>query len=280
MKKQTLVFLGMLALAGSAQTASASSSAQAFIDWDNISFKLVDYSGGLNAPTLNWSSKNGTVSTSATTVDPNDSGSANQTRNNFTTALSSETDTLFAQSSATRNSTGLSASASSQMGASEAGVNFGINAASASASNSGNFQLGGNGLLLISMDWGLSSTGPTGDLYFGGIGEWASSSISISGSYSGQFTSGNASASYTTTPYWSFGGPESQSSTFVMAIFNPGLGIISGSISALVSASTNSSAFVASLPASPVPLPTSAWLFGSALFGFLAQRKRRFSSAI
>lgn len=286
MKKPALALFAMSVVAGSVQTASAASSAQAFIDWDNTSFQLIDYSNGLNAPTLTWSSVNGTVSSSATTKDPNDSGSGNQSRTNFTTALSSETETLLAQSAATRNSSGMRANASSQPGASVIGVNFGTNSASSSVSNSGNFQLAGNGLLLISMDWSTFSSGSTGSFWFDPT-EWASASISINGSYSGQFNSGNASASYT-TPYWWYGvEPESQSSTFVMAVFNPGLGIISGSLSATASVSANSQAYAdgltvlpVDLNASPVPLPASVWLFGSALFGFLAQRKRKLKVAI
>ena len=287
MKKPALALFAMLVLTGSFQTASAASSAQAFIDWDNMSFKLVDYSNGVNAPTLTWSSVNGTVTSSATTMDPNDSGSGNQSRTNFTTALSSETETLLAQSSATRNSSGMYASASSQQGASVVGVNLGTNSASSSASNSGNFQLAGNGLLLISMDWYTYSSGSTGSFYFDPA-EWASASISINGSYNGQFNSGSASASYTTAPYlWNSYGPEYQSSTFVMAVFNPGLGVISGSLSATASASAKSLAYAdgltilpVNLNASPVPLPASVWLFGSALFGFLAPRKRKPNVAI
>ncbi|MCQ8103740.1 VPLPA-CTERM sorting domain-containing protein [Methylomonas sp. SURF-2] len=278
MKKQLLTAMGILAVAGGIETASASSSAQATIDWDNLSFQLIDFSNGLNAPTLSWTTKNGTVMSSATTVDPDDSGSGVQSRNNFTTAISSEIETLYAQSSATRNSnTGLTASATTQQGASIYDVNLGVNAASASATNSGAFQLSGNGLLLISLDWSVASSGSSGDIFWGGIGEWASASISISGSYNGQFTSGNASASFTTNPYWwSFGGPESQGSTFVMAVFNSGFEVISGNISATASATSNSSAYLsgAGNPAA-VPLPASAWLFGSAMFGFLVQRRRK-----
>jgi hypothetical protein len=287
MKKQILTAMGILAVAGSMETASASSSAQANIDWDNLSFQLIDFSNGLNAPTLSWTSKNGTVMTTANTVDPDDSGSGNQYRNNFTTSLSTEIDTLYAQSSATRNSTsGMTASAATQQGASIYDANLGTNAASASATNAGEFQLSGNGLLLISLDWSVASSGSSGDIFWGGIGEWASASVAISGSYSGQFNSGNANTSYTTSPFWwNFGGAESQSSTFVMAVFNSGLGIISGNISATASATANSSAYLSSDsisgPASaPVPLPASAWMFGSALFGFLAQRRRKNSVII
>ncbi len=273
MKKQVLTAIGILAITGSVQTAAASSHAEAYIDWDSLSFQLVDFSGGASVPTLTWTTKTGSVSTSATTVDPSDNGSGSQSRNNFTTNLFSEVETDFAQAYATRNQYGLAAEASSQPGVTPVS---GLNNASASVSNNGNFQLTGNGLLLISLDWSVYSSGSTGDIFNGfNNSEWASASVAISSSYSGQFTSGNASTSYTTAPnYWWISGEESQSSTFVLAIFNTGLETISGSISAVASASAFSSAFN-NAPIEPVPLPTSAWLFGSALFGLLVQRRRK-----
>lgn len=273
MKKQVLAAIGILAITGSVQTAAASSSAQAIIDWDSLSFQLVDYSGGANVPTLTWTTKSGSASTFATTIDPDDSGSSLQQRNNFTSALSSGVDTQFAQGSATRNShDGLVAQASSQQGLTPVS---GVNKAEASVGNNGTFQLSGNGLLLISLDWSVYSSGSTGDLFWTNTGEWANATVNINASYSGQFTSGSANTNYSTTPFWFINAPEtSQSSTFVLAIFNTGLETISGSITASAQAQAYSGAYN-NAPIEPVPLPTSAWLFGSALFGLLVQRRRK-----
>lgn len=272
--------LAVFTVIGGVNTASASSSAQAVINWDSLNFQLTDFSGGLNAPVLNWTSKFGSVNSSAATVAPSDGGSSNQSRNNFSTNLSVNTVTDFAQSVATRNGSGLTASASSERGLTSV---YGNNTASASVSNTGGFQLSGKGLLLITLDWSVSSTGSTYDWNYG-ANEWANASVSINGSYNGQFNSGNASSGYSTNTYsWINSDPVSRSGTFSMAVYNDGLGITAVSLSALASADVSSNALLGSAAdngsVSSVPLPGAVWLFGAGLFGFLWQAKRKIAVA-
>jgi hypothetical protein len=276
MNKTSAALLAAAISLGGVDVVSASSSAQAIIDWDNLSFQLIDLSGGINIPLLNWTSKSGSVTSTATKVDPYDFDTSSRTSYGFTKTIFANADTDFTQGNALRNNVILSADASSQAGLTDVS---GYNYANSSASNSGSFELTGKGWLLISMNWSVAATGTYGD-WDSGMVEYANASIAINGSYAGLFNSGSAASSYSTpVGYWNTATADSQSGTFSMAVFNPGAGIITGVISAASSAtaySRNARNNFDNLEVSPVPVPGAIWLFASGLIVFFGSTKRKY----
>lgn len=102
-------------------SAQASTSASVNIDWDSLNIQYVDLSGGTNAPVLNWTSQYGQVYSYALTVSPNDYQSDSQYAYDFTTSLSTATNTAEAQSSSLRDINTLSANSATQPGVAPSG---------------------------------------------------------------------------------------------------------------------------------------------------------------
>ncbi|MCK9607207.1 MAG: PEP-CTERM sorting domain-containing protein [Methylomonas sp.] len=226
--------------------ALASSSAQAIIDWNGISFKLIDLSNGQNAPVLNWISKSGSLTSYATSIAPYDYDESTRSSFGFNKDIATNAETEFAQSNAIRNNNLLSADASSETG--KTANASGTNNANSSAENSGVFSLSGVGWLLIYMDWSVFSTGVYSNDAGLGINEYASASVSINGFYNGVFNSGSANSAYSTT----FGdlnnpGSISKNGIFSMGLVNLGTGTTSGYISAIATAFASSNTYIAAL---------------------------------
>lgn len=240
-------------------SAQASSSASVVIDWDSLNIQYVDLSGNTNAPVLNWTSQTGQVYSYANTVYPNDYQYDDDYASDFTTSLSTLTNTAEAQSSSLRDVNTLSANTATQPGVAPSAA---YNYAYASSQNYGSFEVTGQGLALITLDWHLSLTGTLGD-----SNDYSYAQASLSGSFSdGVWNSGSASS----TPYYysHSTGDFSTDGSFTLAIFSNGVNTVTGSLTA------NAYTYSYS-PVSQVPVPMAAWLFGSGLLGLMGVSRRK-----
>ncbi len=261
LKKKNLMAVASFILAAGAQTAIASSSAQATINWDSFNVQLIDLSSGLNAPVFNWLTANGGAYSYANTTQPYDLQNDGQSASDYSTTLSTNTVTAEAQSSTLRNAAVLQANAASQPGTGNISNNY----AYAGSYNYGNFGLAGHGIALITMDWNVSGTGVTND-----SSEYSYASANIYGNFSdGNYSSGSATSSYGS--YTTYNDSFSQNGTFSLAIFGDGTNNVTGSINAQAYAQAYS-------PVSQVPLPSAVWLFLSALMGVLGFTQRKVAS--
>ena len=266
------------ALAGSAQIASATSSAQATIDWDNLTITYIDLSGGTNTPLFTWTSQDSNSSSSATSADPYDSTSHTKHAYDFTSNLDTTSSTYSAQSNS-KNSAGLAASVASQDSSSV--HTSGFNIASASASNSGNFTLTGNGLALITLGWSISGHADPSTTGYYVWNNYASSGINISGSYSingsNTTTSSNSYDTASVDYYYGIRPDYNRDGVFRMAILGDGVNTAYGSLLANVSANSYSNVNY-SAPI-PTPVPAAVWMFGSGLLGLIGFARRQTKEA-
>lgn len=261
-QRKALLSLFTASLACGAQTAIASSSAQATIDWDSFNVQLIDLSAGLNVPVFNWTSQNGSASSNSITDYPYDFQFDFADAPDFSSPLSTNTITSEAQSSSLRSASVLQANAASQPGTLDNDYQA-QNSADASASNYGDFGLTGYGLALITASWDVSVTGAQNDEQ-----DYSFASASISSEYfSGEDSAGNYSSSSYAVFSFENGGTFTQNGVFRIAVFSDGVYAVTGSINVDTFASAYS-------PASPVPVPAAAWLFGSGL-GILALTRRK-----
>lgn len=259
--KKILLAALSTALAGSAQTATASSSASAHIDWDSLTIQYFDLSLGSNAPNINWTYEYGEAYSNAYNQDPYEYQDDYQYAYDFSSAISTNTSTLYAQSSSLRDGNDLDAYAATQPSTTPS-FGYSFNNAQSYAHNSGNFEMTGKGLALITLDWSASGNGTLNDWT-----DYAHSSIYIAGNFSdGNGNNGSVYSNY--YQYTGYDGSYNQSGTFSMAIFSDGIHTVSGSLTA--QANSNSSS-----PVSSVPVPAAAWLFGSGLVGLLGVARRK-----
>ena len=240
-------------------SAQASTSASVNIDWDSLNIQYFDLSGGTNAPVLSWANQNGNVYSYANTVYPSNNPYDEDYASDFTTSLSTLTNTAEAQSSTLRDVNTLSANSATQSGvAPYAGSNY----AYASSQNYGNFELTGQGVAIISLDWNLSLTGTAGD-----TSDYSYAQAYLFGSYSdnnwhsGSATSNPNYSSYNTGDFFTSG-------SFVLAVISDGVSTTYGYLTA--QAYTHSYS-----PVSQVPVPMAAWLFGSGLLGLTGMSRRK-----
>lgn len=261
-KKIILTALTVL-LASGTQHAVAASSAQATINWSSLSVQYTDLSGGVNAPQLNWLYGLGTVDTSAYTANPNDFRQDSQFAEDLITALSINSTTTQAQSSALRTSTTLQANAATQA---STGSVTDSNEANASAYNYAEFELLGNGSALITVEWTASASGTVGNW-----DDYAYAAAFINGNFDDG--NGNSGSSASSNAYYSSEeGVFNFNGVFSMNIFSDGIHTVSGAI--------NAEAFTAAYsPVSQVPVPNAVWLFTSGLMGVLGVSRRRQSAA-
>ncbi len=245
----------------SSSLAQADVIATAQIDWSSLNMTLIDLDPN-NPVSAAWvpGSEYGSVYADATTADPFDPASDMGAAFDFTTPLSTSAVTSLAQAYATRDSSLLGASASSQVGASAAAPNS--NYASGQAHNSGTFTVTGHGIVMLTVDWALSVTGAIGD-----SDDWSYASAALSAEYQ------NGS---TETEVWSTSWLQSTdncdratSGTFTLTIANlPGM-TTTGSLSADVYASAQSQNLV------PEPSTFALTGLGVGLMGLMAYRRRR-----
>ncbi len=231
------------------------------LHWDSLKVTLVDLPGG--APlSFSWTgSELGEVHSFAVTADPLDDKSDDPpSANDFTTLLSSDLTTAKAQASATRGSATLSASAASQLGTSPSG--FDTNYADGTAVNSGDFELTGNGIALITMDWDAILEGTLGD-----SSDDASVNASVYATYDdGAFDQGYAFGGVSMNTHDS--GSGTWSGTLSMTI--PNLGVTTtGTLFAYANADASSPNIV--------PEPASCVLMGLGLglVGWISCRRRK-----
>ncbi|WP_262965967.1 hypothetical protein [Methylobacter psychrophilus] len=263
LKKKPLLALVTITLVAVAQSAIASSSAQATINWDSLNVKIIDLSNGLNAPVFNWLSESGNVRSNSDTRIPYDSQSDSNYIPDFSSTLSTNTVTASAQSSTLRNTAVLQAYAASQPSTL---INYYENTASASAQNFGNFSLTGYGIALITLDWNVSVTGVIND-----SSDYSYAQAFINGSlFDGNYGSGSASSTSSGNSS-ADNGSYSENGTFSFAIFGNGSNNITGDINAVAYVSSVSSL-------SQVPLPSAVWLFLSAFIGVLGLTQRKVAS--
>lgn len=260
------------ALASSSPIANAASSAEAEINWDNLVITYVDMSGGMNAPTLTWTSQHGDSDSSAASFDPEFTTSTHMGAYNFTSTLSTESLTFYAQSSSERDSMELEAYAASQTSASPYASGWETNEAYASASNYGDFELMGHGMALITLDWSISGNSDSFESY-------AYSSIDIYGEWTdnnGTYSSASSYASGGADFWWT--ADYLEEGTFTMAMYSDGVNTIFGSLNAAAYANSYSYVTYDDSYVPPVPVPAAAWLFGSGLLGLIGIKRRRLAA--
>ncbi len=261
-KKIMLTALTAL-LASGTQHSVAASSAQATINWSSLSVQYSDLSGGVNAPQLNWIYGLGTVDTTAYTVTTNDFQQDSRFAEDLITALSINSTTNQAQSSALRTSATLQANATTQA---STGPISDTNEAHASAYNYAEFELFGNGSALITVEWTASASGTVGNW-----DDYASAAAFINGNFDDG--NGNSGSSASSNAYYtSEKGAFNVNGVFSMEIFSDGIHTVSGAINAEAVAAAYS-------PVSQVPVPNAVWLFVSGLIGGVGVSRRRQSVA-
>lgn len=259
--KRLLLAALTTALVGSAQTATASSSASAHIDWDSLTIQYFDLSLNTNLPNLTWINEYGQAYSYAYSQDPYDYQQDYQYANDFSSIISTNTSTLYSQSGSLRDGNDLDAYVATQPSTTP-WFSFSTNYADGNTYNSGNFQMTGKGLALITLDWSASGTGNQDDW-----ADYAHSAVSISGNfYDGNGNNGSANSGY--DQYTASIGSYNQSGTFSMAIFSDGIHTVNGFLYAGAMAHSQS-------PVSSVPVPAAIWLFGSGLVGLLGVTRRK-----
>ncbi len=240
-------------------SAQASTSASVVIDWGSLNIQYIDLSGNTNAPVLNWTSQYGQVYSYAVTASPYDYQSDTDYANDFTTSLSTVTNTAEAQSSTLRDVNTLSANSATQPGVGPSAVS---NYAYANSYNYGSFEVTGQGLALITLDWHLSLTGTLGD-----VNDYSYAIASLSGNFSDNVW--NSGSAFSSPDYYSFNsGDVTTNGTFTLAIFSNGVNTTTGGLSAYAYTYSYS-------PVSQVPVPMAAWLFGSGLLGLMGVSRRK-----
>lgn len=240
-------------------SAQASTSASVVIDWDSLNIQFVDLSGGTNAPVLNWTSQNGEVYSYAQTVSPYDYQYDDDYAGDFTTTLSTLTHTAEAQSDTLRDTYTLSAYSATQPGVAQVASS---NYAYAYSGNWGNFELTGQGLAIITLDWNLSVIGTVGD-----TSDYSYAQAYLYGNYSDNVW--NSGSAYSQPNYYSYNtGDFSTNGSFALAIVSDGVHTTTGSLNAYAYAFSYS-------PVSQVPVPMAAWLFGSGLLGLMGVSRRK-----
>ncbi|WFP49910.1 VPLPA-CTERM sorting domain-containing protein [Methylomonas sp. EFPC3] len=254
-----------LSLAATPHGAHAAVVASSTIDWSSFNIQLIDLSDGSNAPEFRWTAQNGAVTSWAFAwTDPpsDDYPKQNFSAADFSSQLTTDTVTTLSQSRTTRTA-GLLESHSQS-----ATDNF--TNGSASAGNDGSFELNGNGLAILTLDWQQSvSGGGEGDIY-----NWANATTNIYASYSDTDGAGaNKTVFVSTNTYDAV--PQDRNGSFIFVISGDGEHLVSGTFGATASTRTMISRPGDSGPINPVPLPASAWLFGSALLGGLRTRRCR-----
>jgi hypothetical protein len=259
--KNLLTALFSLSAAFGMQTANASATAQATIDWSSFNVQIVDLSGGLNTPVFNWLSQEGSGYSYAVTYSPyNGLQTVTPTASDFSTALSANATTARAQSSSLRDTTVLQATAAAS------GTNNGFSDpggyAQANFQNYGTFELTGKGYALFTLDWKLSTIGGS-EIEGSTDGSTASTSIEVnygSSSGSGRF--------YFEKSFNSWDSVTNLNGTVGWAVYNDGVNDLTGSL--------NSNVFAAAVfEVHPIPIPAAVWLFGSGLMGWLGFLRRK-----
>ncbi|MDT4331096.1 hypothetical protein ACQE3E_16220 [Methylomonas sp. MED-D] len=253
-----------LCAVGSLPSANASVVASSTIDWSSFNIQLIDLSNGTNAPAFRWTAQSGVANSWAfvwTNPPSNDYPNQSVTAADFGSALTTDTATTLSQSRATRNADSLDSH-------SQSATDYYTNGF-ATAGNNGDFELSGNGLAILTLDWQHSvSGGGEGDIY-----NWANATTSIYANYYGSDGAGaNKSVLVSTNSYDAV--PQTRNGSFVFVISGDGEHLVSGSFGATASARTMISRPEDSGPINPVPVPASAWLFGTMLLGWLTGRRR------
>ncbi|MEW5786976.1 MAG: PEP-CTERM sorting domain-containing protein [Pseudomonadota bacterium] len=244
--------------------ATAATSASASIDWDSLNIQLIDLSGGLDAPTLTWTSFYGQTNTYAYTAHPYDYQYTWAERYDLSTALSSSTVTALGQSAATQDALAHTASSASQEGTVPASWGYGYsNYAYGGTYTTGYFTLTGNGVALFTMDWSVEGQGDVNDW-----NEYSYAYANLYGSFSDNlYNYGYANSGYGS--YTGYAGDFAAEGTFAMAVVNTSPDGTTGSLQTYTYAYSQS-------PNAPVPEPETyaLMLAGLGLVGVMVRRRK------
>ena len=262
-KRNLLTALFSLSAAFGMQTANASATAQATIDWSSFNVQIVDLSGGLNTPVFNWLSQEGSAYSYAVDRSPFDiQESIPPVANDFNTPSSANATTAWTQSSGLRDAHHLQAN-SAASGSVDSPIDtsgYGI----ASASNTGAFEVTGKGFALFTVDWDLTTTGGSGDV--GNNNDNGHAQAIFSG-----FLNDSILDSFLYEEINTWDSVTNRKGTFGWAVYSDGVRKVTGTLGFEV--------FANSGVRSVIPVPGAIWLFGSVLMGWLefSRRKPSFS---
>lgn len=252
-----LLAFGLLALSMGPQTAGATVVATATVYWNPLDVEIIDLSGGFDTPQFSWISPFGSVNSSAYT-DLVEGNSDNQSVEDFTTQLSSASNSTHSGSHAERGDEIVQAQAQ--------GDALGNNFAATQANNQGSFEMRGKGVALITLDWTLAVSGAELTDHLSAYGY---ASVNLSGNYTDQNGAnggGSKSASISLSQ-----GSDSQSGRFRFAVTGDGVNVVIGNFGVMADVNTST--------VSTVPIPSAFWLFGGTVVAAWGGLKRKSLSA-
>ena len=156
------VTAAVLAVMISATPCFADLTSTVTLDWSTFTVTPLALGGG-SVPTFTWTDDgDGSVSAYASTFYPSVDDDDSDFVANWTDAITAQATTAKSSSSALRNATTLSATATTQADSNP--VEIGYNYAYSDVENSRQFQISGKGILLFEVDWTMDLEGSVGDL--------------------------------------------------------------------------------------------------------------------
>ncbi|WP_426992960.1 hypothetical protein [Methylomonas sp. CM2] len=252
-----LLAFGLLALSMGPQTAGATVVATATVHWNPLDVEIIDLSGGFDTPQFSWVSPFGSANTYAYT-DHVEGSSDNQSVDDFTTQLSSVSNSRFSGSHAERGDGIVQVQAQGDV--------LGNNYAVTEADSQGSFEMRGKGVALITLDWTLEVSGVE---YVNKLSATGFATVSLSGNDTDQNGTNGYSTMYALlNPSL---GSESKSGRFRFAVTGDGVNVVSGNfvVTAYVNTSVNDGTLTF------VPIPSAFWLFGGTVVAALGGLKRK-----
>jgi hypothetical protein len=270
MKRLLIPALLALAFQSTSVFAANKSSAEASIDWNAMTFTLIDLNpADGQLPSVVWSGQYGDTSANAYGNDGIHSSSISESyhASSATSVVGSNAVTAYSTGTSTYNNQSVAIAANADASTIPVGSSSVSGSAGASGSLHSAFSLSGAGVMVISVPYTIKVTGDLYDYY----SDRSFASMSINGYYSasdGSYSgSGNANKNFDS--YWS--GNQSYSGVFTLAVANSdSLLTTSGYLDSSLSANASANSYV---PGVPEPETYAMMLAGLGLVGTMARRR-------